>query len=78
MNPIIEFLKQTEGTVSVDKTGKLKALKLLPSLTHQELVSFETTLPCPLPEEMRELLLFSRGIEGGCLSAGPSICNRNP
>lgn len=64
MDSIIEFLKQTEGTVCVDQTGKKKTLALLPPLTEQEFSALETSLPCPLPEEMRELLRFARGFDG--------------
>ncbi len=64
MNPIIEFLKQAEGTVFVNQDGIKDTLKLKPPLTGQELLAFETGLPCPLPEEIRELLKFTRGFHG--------------
>ena len=64
MNPIVEFLKQTDGAVFVDESGKQRTFRLSPGLPEQELSAFETSLPCPLPEEMRELLRFARGCEG--------------
>jgi hypothetical protein len=64
INPTIEFLKETEGTVTVNEAGKQKILRLLPPLTEQEMSAFELTLPCTLPEEMRELLRFAGGFEG--------------
>jgi hypothetical protein len=64
MNPIIEFLKQAEGTVFVDEAGTQSTLRLLPPLTDQELSALETTLPCALPEDMRELFRFAGGFEG--------------
>jgi hypothetical protein len=64
MNPIIEFLQQTEGTVFVNEDGLKDSFKLSPPLTEQELLNFEAGLPCPLPEEIRELLKFARGFEG--------------
>jgi hypothetical protein len=64
MNTIIEFLRQAEGMVSVDAAGKQRALKLLPPLTQQDLSTFQSSLPSPLSEEMRELLRFASGIQG--------------
>jgi hypothetical protein len=70
MNPIVEFLQQTLGTVCVDQTGKQKTLRLLPPLTEQELSAFEASLPCALPEEMRELLRFASGFAGTACRLG--------
>ena len=64
MNPIIDFLKQTEGTVFVNEDGCKDDFTLKPPLTEQELLAFETSLPCPLPDEIRELLRFARGFDG--------------
>jgi SMI1 / KNR4 family (SUKH-1) len=64
MNPIIDFLKQTEGTVFVNEDGYKSDFKLKPPLTETELLAFETRLPCPLPDEMGELLRFARGFDG--------------
>jgi len=64
MNPIVEFLKRTEGTVFINEDGLKDTFKLMPPLTEPELASFESGLPCPLPGEIRELLRFARGFEG--------------
>jgi len=64
MNPIVEFLRKTDGTVFVDEGGKRHTFRLSPGLAQQELSAFETSLPCALPDEMRELLRFARGCEG--------------
>jgi|HubBroStandDraft_4_1064222.scaffolds.fasta_scaffold107482_1 hypothetical protein len=64
MNPLVEFLKQIRDTVYVDQTGKQKTLGLLPPLTERELSAFEASLPCALPEEMRESLRFASGLGG--------------
>ena len=64
MNPIIEFLRQTEGTVFVNEDGLEDGFKLRPPLTERELLAFEAGLPCPLSEEVRELLRFAKGFEG--------------
>lgn len=39
-------------------------LELLPGLTEDEIARFETTLPCPIPQDVRELLSFCRGFFG--------------
>jgi hypothetical protein len=70
MNSIVEFLKQTEGAVYVDETGKEKALTLFPPLSEQELSAFQASLPCPLPEEMHELLRFASGFGGAACRLG--------
>src|SRR5580704_14536162 len=70
MNSIVEFLKQIRGTVHVDETGKQKIVRLLPPLSEQELSSFEASLPCVLPEEMRELLRFASGLDGAACRLG--------
>jgi hypothetical protein len=64
MNPLVEFLKQIGDTSYIDQDGKQKTLKLLPPLTDQKLSAFEASLPCALPDEMRELLQFANGLEG--------------
>jgi hypothetical protein len=70
MNPIVEFLKQIQGTVYVDQTRKQKTLRLLPPLTEQEISAFEASLPCALPEQMRELLRFASGFKGTACRLG--------
>jgi hypothetical protein len=64
MNPLIEFLKKTEGTVFVNEDGVKDDFKLLPPLSEQELASFSSSLPCPIPADILELLKFSRGFDG--------------
>ena len=64
MNPIVEYLKQTEGTVFVNEDGYKDDFKLRPPLSDQELSAFEAGLPCTLPDEMREVLRFARGFDG--------------
>jgi SMI1/KNR4 family protein SUKH-1 len=70
MNPLVQFLKQTQGTVYVGETRKQKTLRLLPPQTEQELSAFEASLPCALPGEMRELLRFASGFEGAACRLG--------
>ena len=64
MNPIIELLRQNQQTIFVDEDGLEDPFELLPALTEQELAAFEASLPCPLPDEIRELLRFARGFKG--------------
>jgi hypothetical protein len=37
---------------------------LLPPLTDEEMRALESSLPCPLPDEARELFAYSRGFKG--------------
>jgi hypothetical protein len=70
VNSIVEFLKQIQGSVYVDEAGKQKLLTLLPALNDQELSAFEASLPCTLPEDMRELLRFASGLDGAACRLG--------
>jgi hypothetical protein len=45
MNPIIEFLKQIEGTVFVNEDGYQDDFKLKPPLMEQELLVFARGFP---------------------------------
>ena len=64
MNAIVEFLKQLEGTIFVNEDGLEDRFQRRPPLSEQELRTLESSLPCRLPEEMQELLQFSRGFDG--------------
>jgi len=64
MNTAIELLKQTQGTIFVNEDGDETPFELLPPLTNEELRNLEARIPCPIPEDVRELLLFARGFEG--------------
>jgi hypothetical protein len=70
MNSIVEFLKQTQGSVYISETGKQKTVTLLPPLTERELSAFEASLSCALPEDMRELLRFASGLDGAACRLG--------
>lgn len=64
MNPIIDLLQRTRGTVFINEDGLEDRFELMPPLTAQELASFEAGLPCRLPAEIRDLLEFARGFTG--------------
>jgi cell wall assembly regulator SMI1 len=64
MNPIVELLKRSQGALFVNEDGIEDHFELKPPLTEQELATFEASLPCPLPEDVREVLRFARGFDG--------------
>jgi hypothetical protein len=64
MNRSIELLKQAQGTVFVNQDGIENPFKLLPPLALAEIETLQRRIPCPLPQEVQELLEFSRGFEG--------------
>jgi hypothetical protein len=64
MNPLIAFLKQTEGTTFVNQDGFMDEFKLLPPLSEQELALLASSIPCPIPGDILELLKFARGFDG--------------
>jgi cell wall assembly regulator SMI1 len=62
-----EILRNAAGTRLVNKTGIRQEFRLLPPLTPKELRELEAAIPCPLPEEMRNLFAVTRGFECGQL-----------
>jgi hypothetical protein len=64
MKSAIDILKAAEGIHFEDPDGDVSELKLLPPLTDVELGQLESRLPCPLPEDVRQLLVYCRGFEG--------------
>jgi hypothetical protein len=60
----IDILKEAEGIKLEDEDGEINNLNLLPPLTDTELNRLESQLPCPLPEDIKELLTYCRGFEG--------------
>ena len=64
MNPLIEFLEQTNGTVFINEDGVRSEFRLLPPLSAPELEALSEKIPCSLPQEIREVLSFARGFDG--------------
>lgn len=67
MSAVIDILKRSAGMSLTNQDGIRESLELLPPLSSEELLAFEGSIPCALPEEMKELLLFCRGFQGGAL-----------
>lgn len=64
MSPLAA-LKDLLGRTFQDEEGEAFTIELLPPCSEFEIESFAKTLPCPLPDEIRELLAFARGFFGG-------------
>lgn len=64
MRPL-DAIKEAEGRQLEDESGTVTTLKLLPPLNDAEIRDLESSLPCPLPEEARELFSYCRGLDGG-------------
>lgn len=64
MKSAIDILKAAEAIHFEDPDGEVSELKLLPPLTDAELIQLESRLPCPLPQDVRQLLVYCRGFEG--------------
>lgn len=58
------ILEGAQGTALIDSDGNLVVLEFLAPLTSDEIEDFASTLPCPLPDEIREVLGMCRGIDG--------------
>ncbi len=64
MNPLIQFLEQANRAALVNEDGKVSSFHLLPPMSEPELTAFASTIPCPLPPEIEELLRFASGFSG--------------
>jgi len=64
MMKAIDILRDMEGTRFEDEDGEVKELKLLPALNDEELSQLESQLPCPVPDDVRQLFTYCRGFEG--------------
>ena len=60
----IEIVKEAQGTKFEDEDGNVVELKLLPPLNSEEIKGLQSSIPCPIPDEVMELLLYCRGFEG--------------
>jgi hypothetical protein len=67
LSGLLEILANAAGTLLRNKAGDTSEFRLLPSLNDKELRELETTIPCPLPAEMREVFAVARGFECGDL-----------
>lgn len=59
-----EALHRLANAPLIDEDGEPIRVKLLPPLSDAAIEDFARTLPCPLPEEIRELLTYASGIDG--------------
>ena len=61
---LVEIVENARRTPLVDEDGETVTFDLLPPLSDAEIDEFAKTLPCPLPDGVRELLSYCRGFEG--------------
>jgi len=64
MTPL-ELLRDALSKTLTTEDGEPASLDLRPPLSDMEIDAFETTLPCALPTEVRELLAYCGGFSGG-------------
>lgn len=63
MTPL-EIIRQAQTDTLIDEDGQVVTLELLPGLSQAELRDFARQVPCPVPQEIRELLSACRGFYG--------------
>lgn len=63
MTPL-EIIRQAQADTLIDEDGQVVDLELLPGLSHTELRDFARRVPCPVPQEIEELLSACRGFYG--------------
>lgn len=64
MTPL-DIIREAQTKTLTTEDGDPDALELRPPLSQEELAAFEARLPCKLPPEIRELLLYCSGFTGG-------------
>ncbi len=66
---LLEIVQSSAGMRMEDQDGVVEQLRLSSALSAAEMRDLERSLPCPLPEDVRELLSFTRGFENGPLES---------
>jgi hypothetical protein len=61
----VDILRDAVNRSLVDEDGEPVQLRFDPPLSSPEIDAFEQGLPCPLSPDIRDLLAFCRGFEGG-------------
>lgn len=57
----LDIVKQAEKMQFVDRKGVATKLKLEPAVTRKQIAEIEQSLPCPMSNEIRELLEYCSG-----------------
>jgi len=60
---LVDIIKTAQASSLIDEDGDEIALELMSPLSTEEIDDFAATLPCPLPDEVRQLLSYTRGFE---------------
>jgi hypothetical protein len=60
----LEVIRQAQADTLIDEDGQVVTLELLPGLSQAELRDFARQVPCPVPQEITELLSACRGFYG--------------
>lgn len=63
MTPL-DLVREASTKEFRSEDGEPISLTLLPGLSDSEIAAFESSLPCPLPSGIRDLLSFCRGFDG--------------
>jgi hypothetical protein len=61
---LAQIVRDAQSLSLRDEDGDPVTLKLLSALTPEEMHQFERGLPCPVPNEVRDLLRLCRGVNG--------------
>jgi len=60
----LEIIRQAQADTLIDEDGQVVDLELLPGLSQTEVRDLARRVPCPVPQEMEELLGACRGFYG--------------
>jgi hypothetical protein len=60
----LEVIRQAQAHTLIEEDGQVVDLELLPGLSRTELRDFARRVPCPVPQEIEELLSACRGFDG--------------
>lgn len=66
---LIDTVRRAADLQVTDDDGAVYRLKLSPQLSAEQIAALERRLPCPLPNDLRDLLQVARGFENGPLES---------
>ncbi len=61
---LVDIIKTAQASTLIDEDEEVIDLELLPPLTQDEISAFAESLPCTLPDQVRELLAYTCGFGG--------------
>lgn len=66
---LLEIVKKVATIEMLDENQSPYTFKILPGISKKEIETLEKRLPCPIPDDVKELLVYSSGFENCILQS---------